>query len=65
MLIYAEDVLNETQSGRPPVYSMWSKKFLLANNVMCLPKISNRTAFKTCIQSSEMKILDYNEEKQN
>lgn len=64
ILIYAKAVLNETQSGRPPVCSMWSKKLLLANNVMCQPKISNRTAFKTCIQSSEIKILDYNEEKQ-
>lgn len=38
-------------------------KLLFANNVMCEPKISNRTAFNTCIQSSEIKILDYNEEK--
>lgn len=65
MLAYPEAVKNETQSGRPPVSSMQSKKLQLVNHVMCQPKILNRAAYKTCIQSSEIEILDYNEEKEN
>lgn len=63
ILVYAEAVINETPSGRPPVCSMQSKKLLLANNVTCQSKISNRREYKTSIQNSEIKILDYNEEK--